>query len=107
MTWDEADALLWAIETAIEAEGEWFEEHSPSDYGAGWFERAMEIRLKLERLVLLLRNEAAWRDPQRVERIAADAEELAGAILAKCARDAARGVVTRRLERAANESEVA
>jgi hypothetical protein len=84
-----AAALLWAVENTIADQGEWFEEHSPSEYGAGWLAHAVEIRLNLERLSLML-VERAWPDSKRAERAAKDAGDLAAEILRKCALDAAR-----------------
>jgi hypothetical protein len=85
----DATALLWAVENTIEDQAEWFEEHWPSEYGRGWLARAMEIRLRLERLATLL-DERAWPDSRRAEDLAARAVDLAAAILAKCALDSAR-----------------
>jgi hypothetical protein len=85
----DAAALLWAVENTIADQGEWFEQHWPSEYGAGWLGRAVEIRLNLERLRLML-VERAWPDWKRAERAAKDAGDLAAQILAKCALDADR-----------------
>lgn len=85
----DAQALLWAIETAIEAEGEWFEGHWPSEYGTNWLQAAMEKRLKFERLAIVLR-ERAWPDSRRAEALAVDAGKLAATILRKCATDSTR-----------------
>ena len=86
----DAAALLWAIENTVEDQAEWFEEHRPSEYGAEWLRHAMEIRLRLERIAIMLR-ERAWPDWKRAEGLAARAGALAAEILGKCARESMGG----------------
>ena len=82
----DAEAILWAMENTIDDQAQWFEEHWPSEHGPNWLQRAVEIRLRFERLAITLR-ERAWPWPLRAERLAEHASELAAQILRKCALD--------------------
>ena len=77
---DELEAVLWAVENTAEERGEWFNEHWPSERGAGWLQWSMGQRMKLQRLAAMLREQTPG-DDARAERIARAADQTAADIL--------------------------